>query len=143
MKKLIATVTILITLSSEACPDHLRDLIFTESKILIPLKGSKVTVAYGLIKNISKEKLELKIIEADGFRSAEIHESYQEGGKAGMRKIDTIEIPSEKTFELKSGSFHVMLFDPTKTFKPGDEVRIKFLKNGNEIVEKYEISSRR
>ena len=41
----------------------------------------------------------------------ELHTHIQEDGVMKMRPVEFIEIPAKETVELKSGGYHIMLFD--------------------------------
>lgn len=139
---LVTVVCVLFSIAAHACPQHGDELVFSDTKIIVPIKGSKITAAYGKLKNGSAKTIKMKIIGAVGFKAAEIHESFESGGKMGMRKIEEFEIPSGESLELKPGGFHVMLFDPTKDMRIGRDIEIKFLKDGKLITENFKVMPR-
>lgn len=64
----------------------------------------------------------------------EIHETFKEGDKLGMRKIDFIEIKNH--FELKPLSYHIMLINLKNDLNENDtiEIKLKFKKNGEKSI---------
>jgi copper(I)-binding protein len=55
---------------------------------------------------------------------AEIHEMAMEGQVMRMRQVQGIDLPAGKPVELKSGGYHVMLFDLKRQLKEGESVEL-------------------
>ena len=54
----------------------------------------------------------------------EIHESSMNGGVMQMRAVTRVELPANKSVELKPGGYHVMLMGLAKPIAAGDDVPI-------------------
>ncbi len=66
-----------------------------------------------------------------------MHESYKKGDMMGMRMVNDIVIKPHSTFELKPGSFHIMLMMLKKDLKKDDEKEFElYFKSGKKIKEK-------
>lgn len=118
------------------------EITASDARILVPLKGTTVTAAYGTIKNDSAESVSLMITEVKPFKAVELHETYEASGKMGMRKIEKILIPAHQSFQLKPGGNHIMLFDPTKELKIGEMVEVSFTANGQALSLKFKVVDR-
>ena len=121
-----ASLSILSVSPSEAASE----LVYTNARILAPVKGSSTTAGYAEVKNDSDQPVLLKVLDAKPFKSAETHETYEDAGRMGMRKIEQIEVPAHETFSLKPGGHHVMLFDATRALKTGEKILVRFTENG-------------
>jgi copper(I)-binding protein len=61
---------------------------------------------------------------------AEIHEMSMVGDVMRMRPVAALELPANKTVELKPGGYHVMLMELKQTIKEGDMVPLTFQLEG-------------
>ena len=86
---------------------------------------SKVMVAYMSIKNTGSEDLEIIHAESDVYSSIEFHETIHEDDMARMIRHDSLQIDAHSSIELKRGGPHLMLFNPARHLKAGDEVEIE------------------
>ncbi|HSL89139.1 MAG TPA: copper chaperone PCu(A)C [Ignavibacteriaceae bacterium] len=95
----------------------------------------KATGLFFKIENNSDKADTLFKAEFDLAGKVEIHETYDAGNDMmGMREVEMIVIPSKSSFELKPGSFHVMLMKLKQDIKKGDEGEvILFFKQAGEI----------
>jgi copper(I)-binding protein len=73
-------------------------------------------------------------VYCDCSEISEIHETFIEGDKLGMKKVDFIEI--KNYFELKPLSYHIMLINLKKDLNENDtiEIKLKFKKNGEKLI---------
>ena len=67
----------------------------------------------------------------------ELHTHIQEDGVMKMRPVEFIEIPAKETVELKSGGYHIMLFDVKDLPAKGSKIplTLTFEKAGNVQIE--------
>ena len=73
-------------------------------------------------------------------RKVEIHETYQKDDMMGMREVGQIIIPAKSTFELKPGSFHIMLIGLKEDIKKDDKGEITlFFKLAGEVKVKLQV----
>ncbi len=93
---------------------------------------SKVMVAYLTIINETSEEIKITRAESELYSSIEFHETKHENGMAKMIRHPSLIIPANDKLILQRGGNHLMLFNPTKTLKANDEVKIIFtLSDGN------------
>ena len=59
-------------------------------------------------------------------RSAQIHESHVEAGRAMMHPVEALALPAGKAVQLHPGGYHVMLEDLAKPLSAGDRVPLTF-----------------
>ena len=91
----------------------------------LPLKGSRATAAYGIIRNSSKRTVLVEPISAEGFEAVEFHRSEAIDGVSRMVKMDRVEIAANSSWELRPGGDHIMLFDPNRRFSEGAHVKLR------------------
>jgi len=67
-----------------------------------------------------------KLVQADSPVAGvvEIHEMTMDGGVMRMRAITSLELPANRTVELKPGGYHVMLMDLKKPLAEGENVAL-------------------
>jgi len=75
--------------------------------------------------------------ESDVCERVELHQSFMEGDRMMMRKVESgLDIPAMEKVKLRPGSYHLMLVNLKRSLKPGDEFRItlRFEKGGQQTV---------
>lgn len=108
---------------------------------------SKVMAAYMEIKNSSEQAHSIISASSDNFERIEFHQSTHINNIASMKQVHKLVIPAKGELELKAGGYHMMLFNPVKKLKAGDQVSFSFkLENGDVInvvmpVKKQDFSS--
>ena len=87
-------------------------------KTTIP--GSTVSAAYMQIKSA----VPLKLIKAESTAAGivEIHDMKMKDGVMEMKALDALDIPVNKTTELKPGGTHIMLMKLKQPINKGDKV---------------------
>lgn len=73
-------------------------------------------------------------VYCDCSEISEIHQTFKEGERLNMRRIDFIEIKNH--FEFKPLSYHIMLINLKKDLNENDtiEIKLKFKKNGEKLI---------
>lgn len=91
---------------------------------------------YFQIENNSGKSDFLTGVESEIAQLTEIHETFSEGDKLMMRKIESVEIKANSKFDFKPRAHHIMLIKLKKDLKIGDKVEITLIfKNaGNKNV---------
>lgn len=86
-----------------------------------PSSEKMATALYFTIENEGETEDTLFKIDSDLAEKVEIHETYSEGDLMGMRKVSALVIKEKSSFELKPGSYHIMLMKLKKDISDGDE----------------------
>lgn len=92
----------------------------TEVWVKPTVPGGSVSAAYMSIK--SAKPLKLVKAETPAAALVEIHNMNMKDGVMTMKAVDAVDIPADKTVELKPGGLHVMLMNVGKAIKAGDKV---------------------
>lgn len=82
--------------------------------------------AYMDIHNLTDNAIEITRVSSSDFSSIEIHRTVEEEGIARMLRQSGITLPAGGSFEFSPGSYHLMLFNPSKRFKAGDSSHLVF-----------------
>lgn len=115
--------------------------VFSESKIevinpiiRIPLPEMTVTAMFVTLKN--NTDTDFKIVKATGDVAGvyELHTMEMKGGKMKMRPVDYIELKKRAITELKSGGFHVMLFNLKKPLLENEVYNIDLILNDKSVI---------
>lgn len=92
---------------------------------------SRVMVAYMKFINNTSEEIEIIKAQSELYSSIEFHETKHEGGMARMIRHNSLILPANSHLELKRGAKHLMLFNPKRHLKAGDNVLITFTTKDN------------
>lgn len=113
----------LVATNAYATEDH----PITISKAWIGEAPPHVTVmaAYLNILNNSTVAKTLYSVSSPDFSGIEIHQTIIQGETVSMRKQSSLSIPAGESLELSPGGYHLMLFNPRKSFRAGDSVLIE------------------
>ena len=85
------------------------------------------------LENTGTEAIALVDGDSPEFSHVEIHTMIMDEGVMRMRKLDELVIEPGEIVELKPGGLHLMLMQPSQTFKAGQTIDITLLdKQGNE-----------
>jgi copper(I)-binding protein len=83
---------------------------------------AKMLAAYMTIENHTGKDHVLTGVTSSSFKKIEMHKSMQKDGMATMQKQKQLTIPAGDEIKLQPGGYHLMLFNPSKPLKAGDEV---------------------
>lgn len=100
-----------------------------------PAANSGNSAAYLNIFNGTTRSDTLISIAAGIAAKAEIHESYEEDGMAGMRPAGRLPIAADSTLHLAPGGFHIMLMKLNTDLVEGDSVSLQLTFTEAKIVE--------
>lgn len=135
----LLTLLLLISPFSTAGADS-SSLQITGAWISEAPPSSKVLVAYMEISNSSENAVDLIKVASDMFSSVEMHETVHEDGMARMIRHDSVRIPADEVIRFRRGGRHLMLFNPVKRLKAGDEVRMSLhTSDGNTITMNFPV----
>ena len=76
------------------------------------------------------------------FGEVSLHQSVQRDGVSQMQPVSRVEIPPGRALSLAAGGYHLMLEQPTRLLKPGDEVSITLhFAGGAATTARFEVRS--
>lgn len=81
---------------------------------------SKVMAAYMEIENDSPQDRQVVAMQCKEFERAEFHRTVDKDGMASMEHQRVLHIAANSGLELRPGGYHIMLFNPARSFKAGD-----------------------
>lgn len=94
-----------------------------------------VLAGYMIIENDGPEPRKLIATESPTFEAIELHRSVFKDGIASMMPVESITVPPDGGHvALKPGDYHLMMMDPAKPLRAGDEVTVWLTFNGGERV---------
>ncbi|KAK3575769.1 hypothetical protein CHS0354_030101 [Potamilus streckersoni] len=104
--------------------------------------GAVNSAGYMYIKNTGTRDIKIVSADSDVSEKTELHTVIREGDIMQMVPVDGFTITAGGTFELKPGSYHVMLLGLKAPLKEGQEVEIMFKDaDGNSLKIKAPVSS--
>mgnify|MGYP003460630923 FL=1 len=109
MRVMFAAIGLALGLS--ACQPA-QPLVISDAEFRPPLGSSGIGAAYFSITSATPDRIvAVTSAEAD---SIEIHASVTEGGRASMKRLETVELPAGKTVKFAPGGMHLMVFSPRR-----------------------------
>ena len=109
-------------------------LVFEGAWIAEAPPSSRVMVAYMEIKNPSDQVEKIVSASSENFKRISFHQTQQENDMAKMKHMTMLSIPAKGKLVLEAGSHHIMLFNPVKKLKAGDQVNLDLkLENGDVV----------
>ena len=82
---------------------------------------SKVMAAYMTIENETSQARKAVSMQCKAFDRAEFHRTVDKDGIARMEHQETLTIGAKAELKLVPGGYHIMLFNPSRPLKAGDE----------------------
>lgn len=123
-----------IVFSQLGCSKPGPELSVSALQVIAPAPGRKASVAYMAIHNQGDTQAVLTDISSPHFARVELHQTVLKEGIARMEALGTVTINANSSTDFVPGGRHVMLFEPTRLLKPGDEVSLQFQFESGAIV---------
>jgi periplasmic copper chaperone A len=73
------------------------------------------------------------------FRDISLHQSRNNAGTMEMRPVDRIVIDPHSSIRLQEAGYHLMLMQPNRTFKPGDQVTLLLRFDSGTVTAQFEV----
>lgn len=125
---LLSSLFSLNVLANQAADLEIENPFVREMPPTAPASGAFMTLI-----NTSDQDIAIVSAQSDAAKKVELHTHTHDNGVMRMREIPEILVPAMGQAELKPGGLHIMLINPTRDLKEGDEVRIVVtLKDGSE-----------
>ncbi|WP_455208464.1 copper chaperone PCu(A)C [Kaarinaea lacus] len=98
--------------------------------------SATVLAAYMTIENHTDKDKVLTSVTSSVFNKIEMHKTVNKDGMASMEQQKELTIAAESEVKLEPGGFHLMLFNPAKQLKVGDDISftLKFASGSTSIV---------
>jgi len=84
-----------------------------------------VLAGYMVFSNSGDDTAVMTSIDSPDFSGAEIHQTVVEDGVARMQPLAGLEVPAGQQVALEPGGMHLMLFNPVRPLREGDEVTLQ------------------
>lgn len=107
---------------------------FGDPVIRVP-KADRPTAGYFRLDYNFDRKDRIISATSPAFKRVEMHDSVKEGSMIKMVKLEELEVPANSSISFAPGGKHLMLFDPIKPLKDGDEVKVVFVFEKHEPVD--------
>ncbi len=144
----VATITLFASSTLFASPglktstENKPSISIEDARIFTPIKGSNVTGGFGRFTNLTDKEVQIEVKEASPFKALEMHETVKKGDTMAMQKIEAISIPAKQSLELKPGSYHIMLFDPSREVKADETLKVTLVVNGQSQIFDFKVVNR-
>lgn len=97
--------------------------------------GVQVMAGYMKLVNNTLKPVQVTRASSADFEKVEMHLSKEVDGVARMLPQESLKIEAGQTLELRAGSYHLMLINPTRPLKDGDSVKINLETDSGDKVE--------
>lgn len=95
-------------------------------RVLAPVPGTSVGVAYGAISNTSGAERQLVGVASPHFERIEMHTTAQSGDRVTMRPLASVSLAPGADTLFEEGGKHLMLWNPSRDVTAGDVVELRF-----------------
>ncbi|MCK4704305.1 MAG: copper chaperone PCu(A)C [Gammaproteobacteria bacterium] len=129
---LLSLLFLLLFISQTATAQS--SLVFEGAWIAEAPPSSRVMVSYMEIKNPSDQVEKIVSASSENFKRISFHQTQQENDMAKMKHMDMLTIPAKGKLVLEAGSHHIMLFNPVKKLKAGDQVNLDLKLENGEVI---------
>jgi copper(I)-binding protein len=87
--------------------------------------GMNMTAGYMTIENKTGEAVALTGASSKEFGRIELHRTEVKDGMATMLPQNQVDVPAGGKAMFMPGGLHMMMFDPARELKPGDQVMVE------------------
>jgi copper(I)-binding protein len=95
---------------------------------------------YVTLKNTGTHAQVLTGATSPDFAEVSLHQSVERDGVSQMQPVSQVEIAPGAVLSLAGGGYHLMLEQPTRPLKPGDEVSITLhFAGGSSTTAQFEV----
>ncbi len=106
--------------------------------------NADVLAGYMELQNQSSQTLILVGARSDNFKSIMLHQTIHKAGMTHMNHNARIEISAGSTLQFLPGGYHLMLMNPVKPIRQGDQVQITLeFQSGVVLPIKFKVSKER
>lgn len=96
---------------------------------------SRVTAAYGVVKNGGERPRQVVAAASPWFERVELHRTVHQGQMSGMEAVPVVEVPAKGEVRLEPNGMHWMLINAVRPLPAGAVVPIALrLADGEEVV---------
>ena len=93
---------------------------------------AKVIAGFMCFQNGSSSSIRIASASAEGVDRVEIHEIVHEQGLVRMKRIDSVDVPANRTVCLQPEQIHFMLIGIDDTIRAGADIRLEIDTAGGE-----------
>jgi copper(I)-binding protein len=106
--------------------------------------GAEVLAGYMDLQNQSPQAQTLIGARSADFKSVMLHQTVSKGGMTHMNHSPRIDIPAGTTMRFSPGQYHLMLMNPKKALRQGDQVEVLLEFQGGLVLPvKFKLSKER
>ena len=135
MKKFIIAFFVLLTMPMVSNAQQ-GDIVVSGEWARPILIAGRPGGAYFHIQNNGGDADKLINVTSSVSPRVEIHEHTMKDGVMKMSQVMALEVPAGGSVELKPGGYHIMIFETTSKYGPGDTIDLKLNFEKAGIIEK-------
>ncbi len=109
-------------------------IAITDVRILSPMPGTRMGVAYMTISNDTRRSISIESARSPQFDRVEMHETSIEDDVSRMRELDSVNIPGGGSVSFEAGGKHFMLKGARPDTNAGSPVTIELVHSGGLLV---------
>lgn len=107
-------------------------LLVENARAKSTIPGVKVSAGYLKLTNNSDQTIRFTGVKTNAARYTEFHRMVMHDSKMVMRKVETIEIKPQQSFEFKQKGYHLMFMGLKQHFKPGGSLTVTLIQDSGE-----------
>lgn len=121
MKLLVLLSLFLLSFTTQA--DVAMNVNVEQSYVRSAIQQQRNSAAFMNVTNLGGQGA-IVYAKSPVAKIVELHTHINDNGVMRMRKIEQIDLPSDKVIKLQPGGLHIMLLGLTRDLKPGDQVDV-------------------
>ena len=95
---------------------------------------------YFELRNTAATPAELVGVTSPAFAEAMLHRTVQEKGRSTMMHVHAVPVPAGGEVEFRPGGYHIMLMQPTRALRIGEQVPVTLeFGNGEKVSAQFEV----
>ena len=110
-------------------------LLVENARAKSTIPGVKVSAGYLKLTNNSAQTMRFIGAKTSAAKYTEFHRMVMRDSKMVMRKVDTIEIKPQQSFEFKEKGYHLMFMGLKQRFKPGETLTLTLIQDNGQTYE--------
>ena len=134
MNRIALSLFSLLLSQSLAFSAYASDLHINNAWIADAPPIATIRAGYMTLTNSSNEQITILSASSNAFARVEFHRSVNRDNMIFMDAVKQLVIPAGSRFELKPGSYHLMMFEPNIPLTLGKSVAISLTTNLGEPV---------
>lgn len=111
------------------------DLLIENARAKSTIPGVKVSAGYLKLTNNSQRTMHFIAAQTPAAKYTEFHRIVMRDNKMAMRKVDSIEIKAQQSFEFTENGYHLMFMGLKQALKSGESITVTLTEDNGQTYQ--------